>query len=241
MGVASPNINIPNAASATQANHCQVIADMTPTGATTPPPNATFWSRPIVTAHENAHVARFYSPPFWEAFMRVAETNIEAPASNVNVDHTVPATLSDTAVVTANAAAHQAILDAEHANADAAEIPGSEPFAHGQSNPMFITLNAQIAARFRPLAPTTLTAAATGPTAVQLDWVDNACNETEYRVYRRRGRGAFAQIATLPAGTITFTDTTAGLAGNTDFGYVVTAFGVAGESARSNRADVHTP
>lgn len=173
--------------------------------------------------------------------MRTAETTIEAAASNVNVDHTVPATLSEAGVVAANAAAHQAVLDTEHANADAAEIPGSEPFAHGQSNPMFLTLIAQIGARFRPLAPTGLVAAATGPTTVQLDWADNACNETEYRVFRRRGTGPFAQIATLPAGTITFTDTTAGLAGNTDFGYVVTAFGVAGESARSNRADVHTP
>lgn len=241
MAVASANINIPTAASATNANHCQVIADMTPGGAAVPPPNAVFWSRPIVEAHEFAHVARFYSPAFWEAFMRIAEANIEAAASNVNVDHTVPATLSDSGVVTANAPAHQAILDAQHAAADAAEIPGAEAFAHGQSNPMFTTLVAQIAARFRPLAPTVLGAVALGPASVQLNWTHNACNETEYRVYRRRGTSAFGKIATLPAGTVAFNDTLAGLAGNTDFTYFVTAAGVAGESARSNQAPIHTP
>lgn len=241
MAVAAPRINIPTAASATNANHCQVITDMTPAGPITPPPNLTFWCKPIVEAHEFAHVARFYSPPFWEGSMRLAETNIEAVASNVNVDHTIPATLSDSGVVAANAVAHQAILDAQLAAADAAEIAGAEPFAHGQSNAMFNTLVAQIAARFRPLAPTALVAAAPGPTTVQLNWADNACNETEYRVYRRRGRGAFTRVVSLPPGSVAFTDTLAGLAGNTDFTYFVTAFGVAGESNRSNQVAIHTP
>jgi hypothetical protein len=241
MAVASANINIPTAASATNANHCRVLTDMTPGGPAVPPPNAVFWSRPIVEAHEFAHVARFYSPPFWEAFMRIAEANIEAAASNVNVDHTIPATLSEGGTVTANAVAHQAILDAQHAAADAAEIPGAEAFAHGQSNPMFTTLVAQIAARFRPLAPTALAAVALGPANVRLNWNHNACNETEYRVYRRRGTSAFAKIATLPAGSVTFTDTLAGLAGNADFTYFITAAGVAGESTKSNQALIHTP
>ena len=231
----------PNAAP--PRSHCDVITDLTPPAPGTPngPPRVNFWSSRITLAHENAHVARFYSPPFWEAFMRTAEANIEGAASNVNVDHTVPATLSDAGVVGANAVAHQAIIDAQHAAADAAEIGTSEVAAHDQSNPMYTTLIAQIAARFRPRAPTALVAAALGPTSVQLNWTHNACNETEYRVYRRRGTGAFAQVATLPAGTITHTDTSAGLAGNTDFSYRVTAFGVAGESAPSNRVDVHTP
>lgn len=174
--------------------------------------------------------------------MRVAETNIEAGANNVNVDHTNPATMTDAAVVGAGAVANQAIVDAQHAAADAAEIGGSETFAHGQSNPMYTTLIAQIAAHFRPLAPTGLAAVALGAGAgVQLNWVHNACNETEYRVFRRRGKGAFARVATLPAGTITFTDNLAGMADGTDFAYFVTAAGVAGESNHSNQVPIHTP
>jgi hypothetical protein len=237
------NTDIRAAGSATNANHCRVIVDLTPpaAGAATGPPRTAFWSSPITLAHENAHVAHFYSPPFWEAFMRIAETTIEGAPNNVNVDHTVAATMSEAAVVTAGTVANQATLDAQHAAADAAEIGGSEVFAHGQSNPMYATLVAQISARFKPLAPTVLAAVAGGPTNVALTWTHNACNDTEYRVYRRRRTGAFTKIATLPAGSVAFTDTLAGLAGNTDFTYVVTAAGVAGESSRSNQAAVHTP
>jgi hypothetical protein len=237
------HIDIRTAANATAANHCQVIVDLTPPapGAATGPPRTAFWSSIITLAHENAHVARFYSPPFWEAFMRTAETTIEAAPNNVNVDHTNAATMSEAAVVAAGAVANQATIDGQHAAADAAEIVGAETFAHGQSNPMYTTLIAQIAARFRPLAPTALAAVATGPTSVNLTWTHNACNDTEYRVYRRRRGGAFTRIATLPAGSAAFTDTLAGLAGGTDFTYFVTAAGVAGESNHSNQAAVHTP
>jgi hypothetical protein len=239
------NIDVRTAANATAANHCRVIVDLTPpaAGAATGPPRTAFWSSPITLAHENAHVAHFYSPPFWEAFMRAAETTVEAAANNVNVDHTNAATMSEAAVVTAGAAANQATIDGQHAAADAAEIGGSEIFAHGQNNPMYATLIAQIAARFRPLAPTGLAAAAVvgGPASVNLTWAHNACNETEYRVYRRRRGGAFTKIATLPAGSVAFTDALAGMAAGTDFTYFVTAAGVAGESNHSNQAAVHTP
>lgn len=244
LGVANGNINIRTAASATPANHCRVITDLTPpaAGAGAGPPRATFWSRPITEAHEFAHVARFYSPPFWEAFMRIAETTIEAAGSNVNIDHTVPATMANSAaVVTTNGAVHQAIIDAQHAAADAAEIVGAEVAAHDQSNPMYATLVAQITARFRPLAPTALAAVALGPASVRLTWTHNACNDTEYRVYRRGPRGGFNQIATLPAGSVTFTDTTPGMVAATNFTYHVTAVGVAGESNRSNRVAITTP
>ena len=173
--------------------------------------------------------------------MRLAENAIEAPGSNVNVDHTNAATMTEAAVVAGGAVANQALIDGQHAAADAAEIGGSEVFAHGQSNPMYSTLIAQIAAHFRPLAPSGLAAAATGPTNVNLTWVHNACNDTEYRVYRARGRGGFTKIATLPAGSVAFTDNLAGLAGGTDFRYKVTAAGVAGESDRSNVVNLRTP
>jgi hypothetical protein len=237
------NVDIRTAGSATSANHCRVITDLTPPAAGVPngPPRTAFWSSPITLAHENAHVAHFYSPPFWEGFMRVAETTIEAAANNVNVDHTNAATMSEAAVVAGGAVANQATIDAQHAAADAAEIGGSEVFAHGQSNPMYSTLVAQVGARFKPLAPTVLAAVAAGGPSVNLTWTHNACNETEYRVYRRRARAAFAKIATLPAGSVAFTDALAGMAAGTDFTYFVTAAGVAGESAHSNQAVVHTP
>ena len=237
------NTDIPNAARGAGANHCNIIADLTPPapGVTTGPPRAAFWSRRITTAHEFAHVSRFYSPPFWERFMRIAEASIEGAASNVNVDHTVPTTLSARATVAANSAAHQAILNAQHNAADTTEIIGAEVFAHGQSNPRYTTLVQQIAARARPLAPTALVAAALGPASVRLTWTDNACNETEYRVFRRRGARRFTQVATLPAGSTTFTDTSPGLVTATTYTYTVTAAGVAGQSRRSNRSAITTP
>jgi len=67
----------------------------------------------------------------------------------------------------------------------------------------------------------------------RLDWVDNSIDETGFAIDRCLGTGctAFGQIATVPAGTTTFTDSF--WASGTDR-YRVRAFNGAGSSAPSN-------
>lgn len=236
------NANIPDARSGNiPTNHCLVINGLTPSGPSTPPPGNGFWSRPIVLWHEECHVSRFYSPPFWENFMRIAETTIEGAANNVTIDHTNPSTLSATSVIAAALPTFQAIINNQHIAADLAEGPTSEQACHTQSNVRFTSLVQAIAAQKRPVTPTGLVAVAGGPTSVTLTWVDNACNETEYRVYRRKRNGKFVVISSLSANTITFTDTTAGLQTGTPYSYYVTAISPAGESNKSNIINVTTP
>jgi hypothetical protein len=60
-----------------------------------------------------------------------------------------------------------------------------------------------------PAAPTALVAAPNPYDEVVLSWSDNAWNETDYRVERRLGSGAFVPIATLGPGATSWVDTTA--------------------------------
>ena len=69
-----------------------------------------------------------------------------------------------------------------------------------------------------------------------LTWTDNATNELTYRVERATGNCSgtptFAEIATLPANTVTYVDTTA--ATNTWYCYRVRAVNNSGFSGYSN-------
>jgi len=95
-----------------------------------------------------------------------------------------------------------------------------------------------------PLAPTNLTAVLqTGP-QVQLNWTDNATNETGFIIERRVLGGTFAPLPiTVPAntgtGTVTYTDTTVA-AGNT-YEYQVRSVNAVGQSTPSNIASVAIP
>lgn len=65
----------------------------------------------------------------------------------------------------------------------------------------------------KPTAPGNVSATVTGPTSVRLTWLDNASNETSYKVKRAvvtgSTTGAFQILAVVPANSTTFTDTTA--------------------------------
>jgi FtsP/CotA-like multicopper oxidase with cupredoxin domain/fibronectin type 3 domain-containing protein len=88
-----------------------------------------------------------------------------------------------------------------------------------------------------PAAPTNLAATVLSATQVQLDWTDNAINETGYIVERSDDGGAtFAVVATLGADTVTYIDGTVG-AGNS-YIYQVAATNNAGQSGYSNQATV---
>ena len=88
-----------------------------------------------------------------------------------------------------------------------------------------------------PAAPTNLAATVLLATDVQLDWTDNALNETGYVVERSDDGGAtFAVVATLGADTVTYIDGTVG-AGNS-YIYQVAATNDAGQSGYSNQVTV---
>ncbi|HEX8914992.1 MAG TPA: fibronectin type III domain-containing protein [Humisphaera sp.] len=97
-----------------------------------------------------------------------------------------------------------------------------------------------LAARTRPLAPTSLVATATSDTAVGLAWTDNSAVETGYRVQRSPDGTTWSDVTDLPADTQQFADT--GLAENTTYHYRVLALdGTDAPSDPSNAPNVLTP
>lgn len=89
-----------------------------------------------------------------------------------------------------------------------------------------------------PADPTGLAASVLSATQVQLDWTDNATNETGYTVERCTGLNCtgFASIATLAADTVTYIDGT--VAASNDYSYRVLATNGVGSSGPSNVASV---
>jgi uncharacterized protein YunC (DUF1805 family) len=90
-----------------------------------------------------------------------------------------------------------------------------------------------------PAAPTSLAARAASSTSVTLTWVDNATNESGYKVERSGDGVVFTEIASLGAGASSYANS--GLTARTNYYYRVRAYGSAGNSAYSNTASVTTP
>jgi hypothetical protein len=86
-----------------------------------------------------------------------------------------------------------------------------------------------------PVAPTGLTAKATGKRKISLSWKQSISpNVTQNKIYRSTPGGSYALIATIPA-AISFQDT--GLVSGTTYYYVVSALNSSGlESSTSNQA-----
>jgi len=89
-----------------------------------------------------------------------------------------------------------------------------------------------------PAAPSNLTATAASATQINLSWTDNSTNETAFLVERSTDGVNFTQIASLAAGTASYSDT--GLASGTHYTYRVRASNAAGNSAYSNTAAATT-
>jgi FtsP/CotA-like multicopper oxidase with cupredoxin domain len=87
-----------------------------------------------------------------------------------------------------------------------------------------------------PAAPTNLAADVLSASQVNLDWTDNASNETGFVIERSVNGGAFALLATLPADTVTYIDATVAVPNS--YTYRVAATNGAGLSAYSNEATV---
>ena len=89
-----------------------------------------------------------------------------------------------------------------------------------------------------PAAPSGLTATTTSSSGIELSWVDNANNETNFQIERKVGSGAFSEIGTVNANTTSYTDS--GLQPNTTYSYRVRAQNAAGNSGYTNTATATT-
>jgi len=92
-----------------------------------------------------------------------------------------------------------------------------------------------------PVAPSNLTvlASAADPSGtLALSWLDNATNESGYRVERSADGSSFAQIAQLGPGAVSYAD--GGLASGATFYYRVDAYNSSGQSGYSNVASGQT-
>jgi hypothetical protein len=89
-----------------------------------------------------------------------------------------------------------------------------------------------------PAAPSGLTATAVSSSQINLTWVDNATNETNYRVERATDGATFTTLVTLGANVTTYSST--GLTASTTYSYRVLASNSGGNSAYSNIASATT-
>lgn len=89
-----------------------------------------------------------------------------------------------------------------------------------------------------PTAPSSLTASASSATAITISWTDNSTNEDNFILERQTGGGAWTQVATLAAGTTTYSNT--GLTASTAYSYRVMATNSVGDSSYSNTASATT-
>ena len=87
-----------------------------------------------------------------------------------------------------------------------------------------------------PAAPTSLSAVQGSRTAVALTWSDTSNNEDGFRVERSVDGGAFTVIATLGAGSQSYTVN--GVKRNKTYTFRVAAYNAAGSSPYSNSASV---
>ncbi|HEY7089886.1 MAG TPA: NPCBM/NEW2 domain-containing protein, partial [Tepidisphaeraceae bacterium] len=90
-----------------------------------------------------------------------------------------------------------------------------------------------------PAAPSGLGASVVNQ-QIKLNWTDASNNESGFRVERKAGaNGTYAQIADLPAGTTSYTDSAA--AAGTTYFYHVYAYNSGGPSGFSNEANATIP
>jgi fibronectin type 3 domain-containing protein len=91
-----------------------------------------------------------------------------------------------------------------------------------------------------PNAPTNFQAVPVSPAQIDLKWSAAAGSVSTYEIERRFGNaGTFAQIGTVTAGTVSYSDIT--VAADSQYGYRVRACGGATCSAYSNVASAKTP
>lgn len=90
-----------------------------------------------------------------------------------------------------------------------------------------------------PAPPSSLTGTATSSTNVNLTWMDNANNETGFRIERKMLSNSYVQIVTLPMNTTSYAD--GGVIAATTYTYRIYSFNSAGNSPFSAEFVVTTP
>jgi hypothetical protein len=90
-----------------------------------------------------------------------------------------------------------------------------------------------------PSAPTNLSATATNPSVVQINWTDASNNEAGFRVERREPATEYKSVMSLPPNSSAFQDRT--VQAEKSYLYRVIALNEGGESPASNEATVDTP
>jgi hypothetical protein len=113
------------------------------------------------------------------------------------------------------------------------------------NNALSMTNNKDIVAAFRaavvtsvPDTPSNLTAAAFSSSQIDLEWADNADNETGFRLERSADGTNWSEVAVTGSNIASFTDT--GLVGATAYQYRVRAYNSAGFSGYSNMSAATT-
>jgi hypothetical protein len=90
-----------------------------------------------------------------------------------------------------------------------------------------------------PSAPSNLTANATSCNNVNLSWSDNSNNESVFKIERKESGGTYSEIATVPANTTTYADTT--VQAQKTYYYRVRAYNASGNSSYTDEVNVTTP
>jgi peptidyl-Asp metalloendopeptidase len=90
-----------------------------------------------------------------------------------------------------------------------------------------------------PAAPSGLAATAAAYDSVTARWTDNSSNETGFKLERSGNGVDYVEIATLGAGTTSYSDN--GVIASSNFFYRARAYNSAGNSAYTNVASVTTP
>lgn len=86
------------------------------------------------------------------------------------------------------------------------------------------------------IAPTALSASLNLMSQIELNWTDNALNETGFIVERMQGNNSFIVRDTLPANTTNYVDSS--ISGLTQYSYCVRAFNASGTSGYSNTVTI---
>ncbi len=90
-----------------------------------------------------------------------------------------------------------------------------------------------------PAMPSSLSATAGSASAITLNWTDQSSNEDGFRIERKTGSNAYAQISEVAVNTHTYIDNN--VLGSTTYTYRVYAFNAAGNSPYSNESPATTP
>jgi hypothetical protein len=90
-----------------------------------------------------------------------------------------------------------------------------------------------------PVAPSVLAAVAVSASQVRMNWVDNAADETGFKIEQGTNATVFSAIATVSSNVISYAAT--GLTAGVTYFFRVKSFNSAGDSAYANVASAATP